>query len=735
MKRKSMFFLTAALILSAVSLVSCGGDKEDSARMDNDEYSDAEYLEARSKISEGYTSLENKNANGAIDADGYYEYAGQKFKTKDTYKTTYTKEYQGVALNYLCNTWTINSYHYTNMVDGLVENDKYGNIVGALAKSYKVTENADGTETWSFEIKEGVQWVTNYNGSIYAEVTADDFVTGIKYVLDPANGSGTVSNVTAFINGAADYYASLSNEDTTDDLDFDTVGVKAASKYVIEYTLPQSTPYFLSALTYSPFLPVNAKYLDEEGSDFGISEDHILVNGAFRITTHNESSKMIYTKNKKYYDRDHVYVNKVYRTFVPGTADVTTTRKWYESGKIDGFTVNAADKKGYKKYVSGSDGTGTERNPVSEICNGVLSVGDATYMGYLNFNRTYFEYAVDSDAKTDAQKKATAAALLIPEFRKGILYGIDAIKETAMYNESEPYSYLTRAYTNRELCSYEGKDYVDYVNDVYNEKQGTTGVDLTGINYKGDPIYDSTKSAEYFAAAKTKLLAAGYTESDFPIQIDVVASMDVETRAYEEQKIGAIESASNGLVKICYNVPRNDDEDTKWGSEVNNFDLSFWSGWGPDYADPATYLHTLIIDGDLTDYLGFQEKELTTPVADAMKSLGIEGESVSALQEYVLGDYTKLYEVADAITDVSKLEDRYKAFAEAEYYLLFETCVNFPWLQQNGYRATVSKTVPHQAGFASYGLTSDKFKNVVVTNSAITKEQRTAVDAYYDAGK
>ena len=29
------------------------------------------------------------------------------------------------------------------------------------------------------------------------------------------------------------------------------------------------------------------------------------------------------------------------------------------------------------------------------------------------------------------------------------------------------------------------------------------------------------------------------------------------------------------------------------------------SGWGPDYADPNTFLHTMAIDGDMVEMLGF----------------------------------------------------------------------------------------------------------------------------------
>lgn len=106
-----------------------------------------------------------------------------------------------------------------------------------------------------------------------------------------------------------------------------------------------------------------------------------------------------------------------------------------------------------------------------------------------------------------------------------------------------------------------------------------------------------------------------------------------------------------------------------------------------------------------------------------------------AMMEDVLGDYDALYQAADAIVDASKLKERYEAFALAEYNLIFESAIILPWYTRNGYTASVSKTVPWQAGRASYGLTSDKFKNVIATESPITKEQRKAVTDEYDLGK
>ena len=66
-----------------------------------------------------------------------------------------------------------------------------------------------------------------------------------------------------------------------------------------------------------------------------------------------------------------------------------------------------------------------------------------------------------------------------------------------------------------------------------------------------------------------------------------------------------LEKAGEGIISIQYNVPESADQNTDWGSISNNYDFSMWSGWGPDYADPQTYLNTMAIDGDMVEQLGF----------------------------------------------------------------------------------------------------------------------------------
>ena len=578
----------------------------------DEEYAKGGNPQDRTPDAQGWIKLDNANANPALDSDNKYEYAGIKFNTVSELNTTYTKDPDKAFLNYLTNSWTYNSYHYCNMVDGLVENDKFGNIIGALADKYKVeVDEETGKETWTFHIRTDAKWVKNSDGSEVAPVKPDDFVASLEYVLDASNASNTASIVYMFLDGAYAYYkatAAKAKDPSTVVPAFSTVGVKAnADDNTISYVLPESTPYFISALTYSPFLPVNRAFLEEQGSEFGKSVDNLLVNGAFTVK-HETGVKITYTKNPSYYDAAHVYVNKVNRKFVPGTATSADIRTWYEDGTIDSFTVNTKDAEGWKKYVTGPEGTGTQKNPYSSECNPVTSFGTATYIGYFNFNRSTWEYTNKDNSKNNAEALATAKALLNKNFRLGFVYGLNVIEALKMYQPAEPYNYLMRGYTNRELVSYNGKDYADFVDDVYNRANGLNGenkVSLTGILNGSDPIYSADKAKALFAQAKSELLAAGLTEKDFPIKIDVIGDMDVETQAYFDAMYASINENGAGIIQISVNVPETDEQDTDWGSISNNYDYSMWSGWGPDYADPNTFGHTMAIGGDMVEQFGF----------------------------------------------------------------------------------------------------------------------------------
>ncbi len=89
-----------------------------------------------------------------------------------------------------------------------------------------------------------------------AEVTAHDFVTGLKHVAD--GKSDGVSLIQNSIKGLDAYMTGETN-------DFSTVGVKALDDYTVEYTLNKPESFWNSKVTTATMLPVNEEFLKASG--------------------------------------------------------------------------------------------------------------------------------------------------------------------------------------------------------------------------------------------------------------------------------------------------------------------------------------------------------------------------------------------------------------------------------------------------------------------------------------
>ena len=134
------------------------------------------------------------------------------------YRELYSSEVD--TLNYLYTTTSNNLSIPANVVDTLIEYDRYGVMQPSLAESWE--HNDDYTE-WTFHIREGVKWVDK-DGNEVADVTAHDWVSAAHYILDAHNDSGNEYNweVAGVVN-AAEYYAytayQLALESATDGTD------------------------------------------------------------------------------------------------------------------------------------------------------------------------------------------------------------------------------------------------------------------------------------------------------------------------------------------------------------------------------------------------------------------------------------------------------------------------------------------------------------------------------------
>ena len=117
-----------------------------------------------------------------------------------------------------------------NLIDGLFENDKYGNLIPSLAKDWTVSQ--DGL-TYTYKLRDDAKWYDS-EGEEYADVTADDFVAGIKYAAD--HKSEMLYIIQNSIKGLNDYVEGKTS-------DFKNVGIKAVDDHTLQITLNQADAF------------------------------------------------------------------------------------------------------------------------------------------------------------------------------------------------------------------------------------------------------------------------------------------------------------------------------------------------------------------------------------------------------------------------------------------------------------------------------------------------------------
>ena len=176
-------------------------------------------------------------------------------------------------LNYLTTGKAATANITSNVVDGLLENDRYGNFVPSMAEDWSVSK--DGL-TYTYTIRKDAKWYTS-EGEEYAAVKAQDFVTGLKYAADKKSDGlylvqESIKGLDAYVKGEIK--------------DFSQVGIKALDDQTIQYTLNKPESFWNSKTTMGVMAPVNEEFLNSKGDDFakGTDPSSILYNGASGAT-------------------------------------------------------------------------------------------------------------------------------------------------------------------------------------------------------------------------------------------------------------------------------------------------------------------------------------------------------------------------------------------------------------------------------------------------------------------
>ena len=504
------------------------------------------------------------------------------------------------------------------LCDGLMMYDLKNNQQFALAESYEANEDMT---VFTFKIRQGVKWVDSQGREI-GEVTADDFVAGMQHMLDCQAGLEWL--VDGVIVGANEY---MYGETT----DFADVGVKALDDYTLEYTLCDSTPYFLTMLGYNIFFPMNRAYFLSQGGAFGVDEfaaakessnykygtspDTIAYNGPFLIKSFTEKNTIVFEANPTYYNPEILGVHTLTWKYDDGT-DNTKTYKDMVAGDITNAGLNTATME-----IAKADGLFDEYAYVSET--------DATsFVEWMNIDRKAYANFTDANlgvsTHTEDQKLLAQAAMRNVPFRRAVHYSIDRaamvaqrkgedLKYNSMINAYVPgnFVYLSKDVPvdiNGESVTFPAGTAYGTIRQAQLEADGShikSFDEETGLGTGFDGWYNPEVAKAEPEIAIAELAEQGYEISaENPVRLDIASFTGNDSFKNQDQAMKQSVEAVLGGVVIVDIVPYETAQDwydatyyPNTGAEMN-YNIGTNGGWGPGYGDPKTYLDTMLPGGN-----------------------------------------------------------------------------------------------------------------------------------------
>ena len=590
-----------------------------------------------------------------------------------TYKYVYSADPD--TLNYLTSNRSTTSDITTNLVDGLFENDQYGNLIPALAEDWSVSK--DGL-TYTYKLRKDAKWYDS-EGNEYADVTAKDFVTSLKYVADKK--SDALYLVQNSVKGLDDYVNGKTK-------DFSTVGVKAVDDHTLQYTLNQPESFWNSKLTTSTMMPVNAKFLESAGKDFGsVKPTGILYNGPYIMKSFTSKSQIELDKNPNYYDKKNVHIDTVKLTYFDGSDQDYLARNFSDGNLTSArlFPTSSTYSTIQKKFKD----------------NIIYTQQDATvYYAYFNVNRQNYGH---TSKKSDEQKNSTKTALQNKDFRQALNFALDRTSYSAQSNGKEAAAKTLRSLlVPPTFVQANGKDFGTLVE----QKLATAGDEWKGVSFADaqDSLHNTEKAKAELEKAKAALQSQGV---QFPIHIDYVVDQSSNSIVQQADSMkNSIETAL-GKDNVVIDVQKLSTDDANNATyfaqspEQKDFDLDI-GGWGPDFQDPSTYLDILSpVDGPTLTGMGLDPKK-----------------DQALIEKLGLNEYKQLLD--DANAEKLDTNKRYEKYAAAQAWLT-ENAIVLPIYSKGGV-PSITKVTPFSSPNSLVGIKGDTnyFKYKKVQDKTVT---------------
>lgn len=584
-------------------------------------------------------------------------------KIAEKFLTTYLTEVKSLNPFLLLDNTAL--YVTANTQDGLVENDKFGRFVPSLATSW--TSNPD-CSVWTFKLRKGIKWVDSQGKATKYEVTASDFVEGLRFVADPKNGIKNVGIIKKEIKGLNDYYYDLSDIDagvlktmTREKAlaNFDkNVGVKAIDKYTLQYTMSKSTPYFLSYLVTELFFPVQKDFLASIGaSNYGTSKENLLYTGAYYIADWQRDKSITLKQNNSYWDKSHVYVKSINFQKI---GDASIGVQMFQRGELSatelpGDQVQALQGTKWEQYLN--------QKPKS-------SVNFWFFMNYTSSNPE-FKAFINND-----------------NFRKALYYSIDRAQLQALFTPYKPGNMLRNTIIPEDvLQDNKGVDYTDYPGLKAIKAKNTYNPTLAKI-YMEKAIKDLVGKDGIIKGVTPKTvdmlpIAKFNVDGKLPLQLVYVHGTD-STDTKMAQLLKAMLEQNLGPKNVEVVLGQYVDDKYNDSIATRKFDLAYDS-FSFKYADPMAQLGRLVTGGSVND---------------------------GQYNDKVFDD---LVNTASGIIDLSK---RYAAFAKAETYMINKGYI-MPWVSGGG-SYIMTKYIPFTMPKGGFGVSRFKYKGMILQDKPVT---------------
>lgn len=212
-----------------------------------------------------------------------------------------------------------------------------------MAESWDIVDNEDGTQTITFNLREGIPWV-RYNGTEVEQVldadgnvrfvTANDFYYGTIRTLTPETASDYAYVLGMAIVGAADFNAGVTDDPAT-------VGVAVVDDYTLEMTFLEPAAYN-AAIAGMWIAYAEPQWLIEERGDKWTETGFFQGFGPYTLKEWVHDSYLTIIKNPFWPGTDEIPVPEIVE--VTGLMlDASPAMAEYESGNMDTVGVPLAD--------------------------------------------------------------------------------------------------------------------------------------------------------------------------------------------------------------------------------------------------------------------------------------------------------------------------------------------------------------------------------------------------------